>query len=1437
MLRRLEVRSAGLAILVAAAMATPAAAAPSPTLTAPADNSSTGDTTPALRGTAGTAAGDSPTVTIRIYQGPAATGTPVQIRSATRDPTSGAYTAIATALGEDTYTARAEQEDAGGNAGYSSANTFTVDHTAPGANGLIAYSGGSGQIFTVHSDGSGIQQLTSGLCVGFPTGCVDGSPSWSPDGTRLVFSRATRSPSGGDVPDIYVINADGTGERNLTSDPAYDDVPVWSPDGTRIAFASNRSGSFDIYTMNVDQAGVASDLRRITTDPARDDAPCWSPDGTKIAFASDRATPFGNYQIYTVDVSQPNPSDPADVTQITHEDNGTNAPSWSPDGSRIGFGSIGGLFTVDATTGGDRSSLGPGLLPKWSPDGTKIVTGYLESGTGQYDIYVMNSNGTGRVNITNTPNPHDETSPDWQPTPAQPPDKTAPSVTLTAPADGASFRDATPALKGAGGTAAGDSATVTIKVYAGFVTSGSPVQTLGATRDSTTGAYSVDADALPDGTYTALAEQTDSAGNTGFSSAHTFTVDTIPPAVTLGPTPIMEYPIPTGQSQPLGITAGPDGALWFVEQNRYKVGRVTTDGVISEFPIPTADSTPRDIAAGSDGALWFTEEGLNKIGRVSTSGVVSEFVVPTALGSPFGIAPGPDGALWFTEGHGNRIGRITTSGTFTEYPIPNATPGALEIVAGPDGALWFAENTANMIGRVTTNGTFTEFAIPTNNSGPEAIAAGPDGAIWFTETTGNNIGRITPTGVVTEFAVPTGGGYPIGIAAGPDGALWFTEFYGNKVGRITTGGAFSEFDVSTANAGPIGITAGPDGALWFTELYGNRIGRIGAEAAAPIRDASPALQGIGGTAAGDAATVTINIYAGSDTSGTPIQTRTATRDPTTGAYSVDANTLPDGTYTARAEQSDDAGNTGFSSARTFTVDTTAPRVTLTAPANGASLRNATPALKGTASTAAGDSATVMIRIYNMSGTLVETRTATRDATTGAFSRAATALPEGTYTARAEQTDDAGNTGFSSVNAFTIDTTAPTVTLTEPAGASSTPDPTPALKGSGGTAAGDAATVRVRIYQGWGTGGTLLQTRTASRDAATGAYVVNANVLPDGPYTARAQQVDAAGNTGLSSTNLFTVARALVVADPNAFGGTGGVIRVASQSGARTTVSRNTSPAGGPAFADPSGVAVEAGGSILVADPNAFGGTGGVIRVNAQTGARTTLSSNTSPAGGPAFADPSGVAVEAGGSILVADPNAFGGTGGVIRVNAQTGARTTLSSNASAAGGPAFVDPSGVAVEAGGSVLVADPNAFGGTGGVIRIDARTGARNTLSSNGSPAGGPAFVDPSGVTLRPNGNILVADPNAFGGTGGTIRVNAQTGARALLSRNTNPAGAPSFADPFALAVEVDGNLAVADSAFGGIIRVNPAGIRSTLSSNASPAGAPSFVAPRGIAVEQYP
>lgn len=120
---------------------------------------------------------------------------------------------------------------------------------------------------------------------------------------------------------------------------------------------------------------------------------------------------------------------------------------------------------------------------------------------------------------------------------------------------------------------------------------------------------------------------------------------------------ISEYALPS-LSGPVGIVAGPDGNLWFAEENGNNIGRITPTGAITEFSVPTSASQPQGIAAGSDGNLWFTESVGNKIGRITLAGVITEFA-PQAAGEPIGITAGKGANLWFTEVSANKVGKIT----------------------------------------------------------------------------------------------------------------------------------------------------------------------------------------------------------------------------------------------------------------------------------------------------------------------------------------------------------------------------------------------------------------------------------------------------------------------------------------------------------------------------------------------------------------------------------------------------------------------------------------------------------------------------------------------------------------------------------------------------------------------------------------------------------
>jgi Bacterial Ig-like domain len=271
-------------------------------------------------------------------------------------------------------------------------------------------------------------------------------------------------------------------------------------------------------------------------------------------------------------------------------------------------------------------------------------------------------------------------------------------------------------------------------------------------------------------------------------------------------------------------------------------------------------------------------------------------------------------------------------------------------------------------------------------------------------------------------------------------------------------------------------------------------------------DNTPTVSGAAGNATGDGANVNVKIYAGSGTAGAVVQQFDVARTGAT--WTTSAAALADGTYTAQATQADDVGNTTTSSANTFKIDTTPPAVTITQP--GGATNDATPQLAGAAGNAEGDNATVKVKVFagaTATGTPLQTVDVTRNGTS--WSVGASQLAPGTYTAQATQLDNVDNT-TSVTKTFTVDTTAPSVTLDKPADGT---DSTPTFNGT----ASDPTSVTLHVYSG----GSEIQTLAATPSA--GGWTVDASPdLAPGSYAAQATQTDAAGNTGSSALHTFTV---------------------------------------------------------------------------------------------------------------------------------------------------------------------------------------------------------------------------------------------------------------------------------------------------------------------------
>jgi virginiamycin B lyase len=235
---------------------------------------------------------------------------------------------------------------------------------------------------------------------------------------------------------------------------------------------------------------------------------------------------------------------------------------------------------------------------------------------------------------------------------------------------------------------------------------------------------------------------------------------------------------------PGSITAGPDGNIWFTNGGSDvgvsgvyggQIDRITPAGTVSEYQIPSPNSEPNDLVAGPDGNLWFTESTLHGgvIGRITPGGTITTFVLPEVHGQvseTFGIAAGRDDALWFTdqlrgpEPWTSRIGRITPAGDIRYFALPTPEVQADDISLGADGDMWFTAGGSSRqrpgsasgaeIGQITPNGQVSEFAV---DGEPNEIVSGPHNEILFTSftATANKIGRIATSGKVSEIQLPS----------------------------------------------------------------------------------------------------------------------------------------------------------------------------------------------------------------------------------------------------------------------------------------------------------------------------------------------------------------------------------------------------------------------------------------------------------------------------------------------------------------------------------------------------------------------------------------------------------------------------------------------------------------------------------------------------------
>ncbi len=252
----------------------------------------------------------------------------------------------------------------------------------PGLNGSIAFERG-GEVFVKNpGDVSGGDPLT--------TLGNNEDPAWSPDGTRIAFVSDRAGPF-----DLYVMNADGSGQTRLTFETLDAHHPAWSPDGTRIAFDGNNP-SQDIVVVNANGSG-----RRVVAGGDNiQNSPSWTADGARIVFR---------------DFSQGTglSSVAADGTGRAPLIADASQPDVSPDGTRIAFVRSGEIWTagIDGAGAAPATNLG-GSAPAFSPDGALIVYSRFE--TSHFELFTVPPGGGPQINETLSGMSVQNLDADWQ---------------------------------------------------------------------------------------------------------------------------------------------------------------------------------------------------------------------------------------------------------------------------------------------------------------------------------------------------------------------------------------------------------------------------------------------------------------------------------------------------------------------------------------------------------------------------------------------------------------------------------------------------------------------------------------------------------------------------------------------------------------------------------------------------------------------------------------------------------------------------------------------------------------------------------------------------------------------------------------------------------------------------------------------------------------
>ena len=914
---------------------------------------------------------------------------------------------------------------------------------------------------------------------------------------------------------------------------------------------------------------------------------------------------------------------------------------------------------------------------------------------------------------------------------------------------------------------------------------------------------------------------------------------------------------------PWGVALDSSGNVYISDRSNHCIRKITPSGVVTTFAgsgngtfadgtgIAASFNYPGGIAVDSSGNVFVAEQSGNRIRKISPAGVVTILAgsgnasfadgtgTAASFNQPYGVAVDSSGNVYVADTVNYRIRKIDTGGVVTTIAgrssagYVDSTTGTLAYFNQPQGIavdssgnVYVADQQNHRIRKITSAGVVTTLAGSGNAtladgtgtaasfSYPGGLFVDSFGTIYVGDMSNHRIRKITAAGVVTTAAGGAGFNSPWGVAVDLSGSIYVTEpdaYRVKKVGAIGTvttilGNGNATFADGLATSAsfnqPRGVSVDVGGNIYVSDTNNNRIRRFEAAGGPQVTTLAGSgnatfADGIGQFASfcnlrGAAVDSSGNIYV-ADQANNRIRKITSAGVVTTLAGSGSAS-FADGTGTAASFNSP-YGVAVDSSGNVYVADQTNHRIRKITSAG------VVTTLAGSGTGQFADGTGIAASFWNPRGVAV-------DLSGNVYVADQTNHRIRKITAAGVVTTLAG-----SGMATFADGTGTAASFRNPWGV--------AVDSTGNVYVGDNDNCRIRKITSAGVVTTLAGSGSAGYIDGTGtAASFNS---PSG------LTIDSSGNVYVGDTRII---RKITAA---------GVVTTLAGSGNFTFADGMGTAA---SFNQPQGIAVDSFGNLYVAEfvNQRIRKISAPMPVTTLAGSgNATFANGTGPAA--SFWNPRGLAIDTSGNCYVTDTS-----NNRIRKITPAGLVTTLagSGNATFADGTgtaaSFWSPSGVAVDSSGNVYVADQSNHRirkiSPAGVVTTLAGSGNATFADGTGTAA---SFAIPRGVALDSSGNVYVGDQ-----TNNRIRKITSTGVVTTLAGSGNASfadgtgTAASFNSPFGVAVDLAGNVYVADYSNNRIRKITAAGVVTTLAGSGSlsfadgTGTAASFNSPYGVAVD---